>query len=407
MDIHTYRPQGLTPCHDERQTILGRLADRIEEESSQAAILEANSLDLDAARQAGVSGALYDRLRLSPDRLKGMAAGLRKVRELPDPLAAETSWQHSSGMIIRKQRVPIGLLLVVYEARPNVTTDSLGIAVKTGNHMILKGSRQTKATNEALASVLRPILQEHGIAEGYGFFTDMSHEASLDLLRSPDIDLVVPRGGERLKKLVLDNSHAPVLGAGGGICHAYVSEHADLEMAASIIHNAKTQRPSVCNALETVLVHESWLTEDSLRLLLGPLLSDGVKLYCDARVSPWLPEAHTAAPNTWDNEYLDMAASVRAVASLEEAVDHINRHGTGHSETIVTGDPEEGERFAAAVDSACLYVNASTRFTDGEEFGFGAEIGISTQKLHARGPLGPRELTSYKYVVTGSGQVRP
>ncbi len=355
-------------------------------------ILKENQKDLSQAEIENISVSLKDRLKLDEKRLDSMIDSLRKIIELADPLVEEKSWTHKNGMTITKVRVPIGLLLVFYEARPNVTTDTIGLALKTGNSVILKGSRQTKYTNIAIEKVIQDVLRKYNLKDNILFFSDLNHEESKELLKSSKIDLVIPRGGENLKNFVKENSLAPVLGAGGGVCHVYVAETADLKSAANIIFNAKTQRPSVCNALECVLIHEKHLNQESFDLLFKKLIDFGVEI--------------SENSEDYGKEFLDLKLCVKTVNSLDSAIEHINFYGTGHSDSIITQDMDEAKIFCKKIDSACVYVNASTRFTDGEEFGFGAEIGISTQKLHARGPIGPAQLTSYKYLILGKGQVR-
>ncbi|MDX1918339.1 MAG: glutamate-5-semialdehyde dehydrogenase [Candidatus Caenarcaniphilales bacterium] len=394
----------ITKSHFERCQILEELAESLTDKIDK--ILQANSEDQEEQRKEAISGALLDRLTLSPERIKGIADGLKKLAGLPDPLGLVMEYTHPKGMLIQKIRVPIGLLLVVYEARPNVTIDSVGLALKTGNKVVLKGSRQTKYTNQALSEIVLGVLRLHQLEDSIAFFSDLEHDQAAQLIGSEKFDLVIPRGGEKLKQTVLALAKAPVLGAGGGVCHAYISSSADLDMAAELIFNAKTQRPSVCNALEKVLVHESHLKKSHLEKILKKICDYGVELYCDDKVRNCIGYGERAAEDEWHREYLDLKIGVKAVSSLNEAIQHINFYSTGHSDLIVTEDQSEAETFCQQVDSACVYVNVSTRFTDGEEFGLGAEIGISTQKLHARGPIGSHELTTYKYLIKGDGQIR-
>ncbi len=391
--------------HYQRVLIINKIAEALQ--SNIPDVLKANRADLEVAQRDNLSKALIDRLTLTEKRLEGMIGGLQKIAAIEDPLATIEEYSHPNGMLIQKMRVPIGVILVVYEARPNVTTDTVGLAIKTGNSAILKGSRQTKFTNKALAKIVLEVLVEFGIEETIVFFPELNSEESIQLVSSESLDLVIPRGGEGLKKFVQTHSKAPILGAGGGICHLYVSDKADLEKAAQIIDNAKTQRPGVCNALETVLLHKSLLNQKNLHLLFNPILQKGVQVRADEKILKINPDLLEATEEDWKTEYLDLVVSVKSVSGVEEAIKHINFYGTGHSDSIITKDEKEAELFCKLVDSGCVYVNASTRFTDGEEFGFGAEIGISTQKLHARGPIGPKELTTYKYIIKGNGQVRP
>lgn len=403
--VKTLWPRLASLEHKSRCLIIEQVSKAIK--SNFAKILEANQKDLEAGKADGMTTALIDRLTLTEARLNGMVSGLSKIASLPDPLDDSIEYVHQNGMKIKKVRAPIGVLLVVYEARPNVTTDTVGLALKTGNAAILKGSRQTKFTNAALAEVIGEVLAQNSLDGTIVFFPSLTAEQSLELVSSPDLDLVIPRGGEGLKNLVKQHAKAPVLGAGGGVCHVYISPSADLDAAAKIIFNAKTQRPGVCNALETVLIHESLLDKVKIDELFAELLNFKVEIRADEKLCKLNDKFKLAAEFDWATEYLDLILSVKTVNSVNDAIHHINKYGTGHSDAIITQDDEEAEIFCKLVDSGCVYVNASTRFTDGEEFGFGAEIGISTQKLHARGPIGPKELTTCKYIITGDGQIRP
>ena len=375
-------------------------------EANQRYLLKANQQDLEIAQASNLASSLQDRLTLNEERLASMAQGLMKIAEIPDPLTENQTWQLENGLVICKQTVPLGLLLIIYEARPNVTTDAFALALKTGNACFLKGSRQTRHTNEALASLIKPLLQKHDLDQVFHFLTNISTEESIDLIAHPAFDLIIPRGGENLKNLVQSKAQSPVLGAGGGICHAYISEYADLEKAAQIIFNAKTQRPSVCNALEKVLINHKLLQPEIIDTIFKPCIEAGVLLKADAPLQKLNSVFVQATSQDWKTEYLDLILTVKSVNSVEEAAAHINEYGTGHSEVIISEDEAEASLFGQLVDAACVYTNASTRFTDGEVFGFGAEIGISTQKLHARGPLGAKELTTYKYLIKGDGQTR-
>jgi glutamate-5-semialdehyde dehydrogenase len=376
-----------------------------------AEILEANAADLADERADGLAQALRDRLTLTEGRIAAMADGVRAVATLEDPIGEELeSKALESGLSLRKLRVPLGVVAVVYEARPNVTIDCAALTIKSGNAIVLRGSHYAERSNAALAGVAREALVEVGlpedavlllpVGEGHG---DLAELATQDGV----VDLLIPRGGEGLKKALKDVATVPVIYAAAGNCHVYVHSDANLEMARRIAVNAKTQRPGVCNAAETLLVDEA-VAAAFLPVALAALREAGVELVGDDRVRELAPgvEVGAATDEDWDSEYLDLKLAVALVDSLGEAVEHVNAHGTGHSEAIVTGSAEASERFTAAVDAAVVYTNASTRFTDGFEFGMGAEIGNSTQKLHARGPIGLRELTTYKYVVHGDGQVR-
>ena len=374
-------------------------------------ILEANAADLADDRASGLTQALRDRLTLTEERIAGMADGVRAVAALEDPIGEELeSKSLESGLSLRKLRVPLGVVAVVYEARPNVTIDCAALTIKSGNAIVLRGSHYAERSNAALAGVAREALAEAGlpedavlllpVGEGHG---DLAELATQDGV----VDLLIPRGGEGLKKALKDVATVPVIYAAAGNCHVYVHSDADLEMARRIVVNAKTQRPGVCNAAETLLV-DAAVAADFLPEGLADLREAGVELVGDERVRELAGDINIipAAAEDWDAEYLDLKLAVAVVESLDDAIDHVNAHGTGHSEAIVTGSPDASERFTAGVDAAVVYTNASTRFTDGFEFGMGAEIGNSTQKLHARGPIGLRELTTYKYVVHGDGQVR-
>jgi glutamate-5-semialdehyde dehydrogenase len=380
-------------------------------EERAAEILEANAADLADDRADGLSVALRDRLALTEERVAAMAEGVRVVAGLDDPAGEELERKRlPGGLDLRKLRVPLGVVAVVYEARPNVTIDCAGLTIKSGNAIVLRGSSYAERSNGALASVVRDALQEAGLpqdavallaaGEGRG---DLAELATQD----DTVDLLIPRGGEGLKAALKGVATVPVMYAAAGNCHVYVHADADLEMARRIAYNAKVQRPGVCNAAETLLV-DAAIAADFLPRALAELHGAGVELVGDERARGLAGEVEVGAATNadWSTEYLDLKMVVGVVDSLEEAVDHINGHGTSHSEAIVTRSEEAAARFAAEVDAAVVYMNASTRFTDGFEFGMGAEIGNSTQKLHARGPIGLRELTTYKYVVHGDGQVR-
>lgn len=371
------------------------------------AVLQANALDLQAGEEAGLSAALMDRLRLTPDRVEAMATGIEAVRGLPDPVGEEDGWTRPNGLSIRRVRVPLGVVAMIYEARPNVTVESATLAFKSGNACLLRGSTSAAHSNEVLTQVLRDGLQASGLpVDAVQAVADMRREA-IDELAGMNglVDCLIPRGGAELIQRVVRSATVPVIETGVGNCHLYVHSEGDLPMALAIALNGKTQRPGVCNALETVLVDRS--VAPAFLALLGPAMAEkGVELRGCPETRRQLPEAVPAQDQDWDTEYLDLILAVRVVEGLDEALEHIARHGSGHSEAIVTRDLAAARRFQRDVDACAVYVNASTRFTDGGEFGFGAEIGISTQKLHARGPLGLRELTTVKYLVEGEGQVR-
>lgn len=371
-------------------------------------ILEANKKDTDTAKEAGISDTLLDRLTLTDERIEAMAEGLKDIAQLPDPIGlVDSMWTNEAGLKIGKQTVPLGVVGIIYEARPNVTSDAAGLCFKSGNAVILRGGKEAFHSNLAIINSLRQALKKNNMPEAaIQLVEDTSRETSRAMMRlNRYIDVLIPRGGAGLIKAVVENATVPIIETGTGNCHVYIDQTADLEMAKDIIVNAKTSRPSVCNAAETLLVHES-LAEDVLPLIERELSSWNVELRADEKASQFFEKAVPATELDWETEYLDYILAVKVVSSLDEAISHINQYSTGHSESIVTNDYQSSQRFHKEVDSAAVYVNASTRFTDGFEFGFGAEIGISTQKLHARGPMGLEELTSSKYIVFGDGQIR-
>jgi glutamate-5-semialdehyde dehydrogenase len=375
-----------------------------------AEILEANAADLADERASGLTQALRDRLTLTEERVAAMAEGVRTVAALEDPVGDELERKRLiSGLELRKVRVPLGVVAVVYEARPNVTIDCAALAIKSGNAIVLRGSSYAERSNGALAAVVREALAEAELPEDAALLVTGGGREGLAELATQEglVDLLIPRGGEGLKNALKDVATVPVIYAAAGNCHVYVHSEADLEMARRIAYNAKVQRPGVCNAAETLLV-DAAVAADFLPGVLSDLHEAGVELVGDERARELSGgvEVGAAEDADWGTEFLDLKMVVGVVDSLDEAVDHINSHGTSHSEAIVTSSEEASERFSAGVDAAVVYTNASTRFTDGFEFGMGAEIGNSTQKLHARGPIGLRELTTYKYVVHGDGQVR-
>jgi glutamate-5-semialdehyde dehydrogenase len=370
-------------------------------------ILEANARDLDTARAAGTGAALLDRLTLTPQRLTAIAQALWELTELPDPVGEVVrGFRRPNGLEVRQVRVPLGVIAMVYEGRPNVTVDAAGLALKSGNACVLRGSSSALHSNTALTELLRESLTATGLpADAVCLVPDTGRESVKELGRARGlVDLLIPRGGAGLISAVVADAQVPVIETGVGNCHVYVDRTADLAMAAAIVRNAKVQRPSVCNAAETLLVHAD-VAASFLPPLADTLRADGVTLRGDAAAQA-LADAERATDQDWDTEYLDLRLAVRVVDSLDAALAHIAAHGTRHTEAIVTSDRAAARRFVAEVDAAAVMVNASTRFTDGGEFGFGAEIGISTQKLHARGPMGLAELTTTKYVVEGDGQVR-
>ena len=376
-------------------------------EVKQDEVVEANRADVANARSAGMSSALQDRLLLTEARLAAMAEALREMIRLPDPVGdVVRGYRLSNGLELRQVRVPLGVIAMVYEGRPNVTVDAASLALKSGNACVLRGSSTAIHSNIALAGLLRGALQLVGLpADGICLITDTSRDSVKELGRARGlVDLLIPRGGAGLIQAVVRDSEIPVVETGVGNCHVYVDAAADEAKARAIVVNAKAQRPSVCNAVETLLVHVD-LAETFLPAVAADLREAGVTLRGD-EVAQRLVGAEPATEEDWDAEYLDLILAVRVVRSLDEALAHITRHGTMHTEAIVTEDLAAARRFAAEVDAAAVMVNASTRFTDGGEFGFGAEIGISTQKLHARGPMGLPELTTTKYIVEGDGHIR-
>ena len=377
-------------------------------EQNTAFILEANEKDMEAGRQAGLRQALLDRLLLTEERIRGCADGVRAAAALPDPLGRvleETV--RPNGLRIRKLAVPMGVIAVIFEARPNVTVDSAALCLKSGNAVLLRGGKEAKHSNEALTEVMRKAIADAGLpADCVQLVPSDSRESAKALMELKGyVDLLIPRGGAGLIKAVVENAKVPVIETGAGTCHVYVDKAADPDMAAEILYNAKTSRPSVCNAAECVLIHKD-IAEVFIPKMAVSLARKQVEIRGDDRVCALLPAAVPATGDDWGREYGDYILAARVVDSLEEAMDHIRRYGTKHSECIVTEDKSAADRFLRGVDAAAVYHNASTRFTDGGEFGLGAEIGISTQKLHARGPLGLRELTTTKYMIFGSGQVR-
>ena len=374
----------------------------------QAAILEANAKDIEAGRAAGMSEALIDRLTLTEGRIEQIAEGLRQVAQLQDPVGeVMEEFTRPNGMKIRKIRVPMGVIGVIYESRPNVTADAFALCFKAGSAVILKGGSDAINSNIAITQVLRDSLEECGITpDAVQLIATTDRAATRELMTMRQyVDVLIPRGGAGLIRAVVENSKIPVIETGTGNCHVYVDKDADLEMAMKILINAKTQRIGVCNAAESLVVHRAVLGE-FLPMLAKTMEEYNVTLRADEDSRAMLPLAEAATEEDFGKEYLALMLSVKTVDSVEEAIEHINRYHTGHSDCIVTGNSEAADKFLREIDSACVYVNVSTRFTDGFEFGFGAEIGISTQKLQARGPMGLREITSYKYQITGDGQVR-
>ena len=371
-------------------------------------ILSANALDLAAGREAGMSQALLDRLALTESRVQGMSSAVEQVAKAADPVGKVLSGQTlANGLRLEKDTVPLGVIGIIYEARPNVTSDAAALCLKAGNAVILRGGKEAFRSNQAVTRVLREALEEEGLpGDSVQLVEDTSRRSAQELMALTDyLDVLIPRGGAGLIRSVKENARVPVIETGVGNCHVYVDKDADLDMAADIIYNAKCSRPSVCNAIETILVHRD-AAEEALPKIKARLDEKQVELRGCERARAILPGITPAVPEDWETEYLDYILAVKVVDSLEEALEHIARYSTRHSECIVTERYSTAQRFLQEVDAAAVYVNASTRFTDGGEFGLGAEIGISTQKLHARGPMGLEQLVSYKFLIRGSGQIR-
>lgn len=371
-------------------------------------ILDANAKDMENAVKNGMNSGLQDRLRLTPERIAGMAEGLREVAALPDCIGeVMEETERPNGLKIKKIRVPMGVIGIIYEARPNVTADAFGLCFKTGNAVILKGGSDALYSNIAIVKVLREALESCGLpADAVGLIADTDRAVTVEFMKLKEyVDLLIPRGSAGLIRSVVENSTIPVIETGTGNCHVYIDREADLDMAANIVYNAKTQRIGVCNACESLVVHSA-VGEEFLPKLAAILAPKNVELRGDERIREVLTDCVPATEEDYGTEYLDYILSLKTVDSVEEAIEHINRYSTKHSECIVTENRQTAEKFLNEIDAACVYWNASTRFTDGFEFGFGAEIGISTQKLHARGPMGLKELTSYKYTIYGDGQTR-
>ena len=392
---------------NEKNEVLLKVAEALTENAD--TLTAANTLDVENGRKNNMPEALVDRLLLTGDRIRGMAEGLRQVAALEDPVGEVLGMKkRPNGLMIGQKRVPLGVIGIIYEARPNVTADAFALCFKTGNVVILKGGSDAIHSNEAIVKCIREVLREQGITEdAIQLITDTSRETTAEFMKMNQyVDVLIPRGGRGLIKAVVENSTIPVIETGTGNCHIYVDETADLQMAADIIMNAKTQRVGVCNACESVLVHEK-VKDEFLPVLARRLQEKQVEIRADEATCELIPGAVHATEEDWGREYLDYILSLKVVSSVEEAISHINQYNTGHSEAIITNNYEHAQKFLDQVDAAAVYVNASTRFTDGFEFGFGAEIGISTQKLHARGPMGLLALTTTKYIIYGNGQIRP
>jgi glutamate-5-semialdehyde dehydrogenase len=384
----------------QKNAVLLAMADSIE--TNAASILQANTRDLETS---GLTGPMRDRLFLTPQRIAGMAEGVRDVAKLPDPVREVISeWRRPNGLLIRRMRVPLGVVGIIYESRPNVTVDTVALALKAGNALVLRGGKESAQSNQRLVEILSAVA---GVPDGAIELLDSSTRDSVrELIKARGlVDVIIPRGGAQLISFVVENSVVPVIETGAGNCHIFVDASADLEMADAIVINAKTQRPSVCNAAEKLLVHREIAAEYIPRIV-AALTEAGVEVRADKEACKLASSITPATEQDWPEEYMRLCMAIRVVSGVEEAIQHINRYSTQHSDAILTRDENNARRFMNEVDSACVYWNASTRFTDGGEFGFGAEMGVSTQKLHCRGPFALAELTSTKYEVIGTGQVR-
>lgn len=392
---------------NKKNKVLLAVADKLVKDAR--TLISANRLDVETGKRNHMPEGLIDRLLLTESRIEGMAEGLRQVAALDDPVGEVTGMKkRPNGLLIGQKRVPLGVIGIIYEARPNVTADAFALCFKTGNVVILKGGSDAIHSNEVIVNCIRETLNEQGVTEdAIQLISDTSRETAAEFMKMNQyVDVLIPRGGRGLIKAVVEQSTIPVIETGTGNCHIYVDETADLEMAADIIMNAKTQRVGVCNACESVLVHKD--VKDTLLPVLAKRLQEKhVEIRADEAAYALIPGAVHATEEDWGKEYLDYILSIKVVSSVEEAIAHINKYNTKHSEAIITNNYEHAQKFLDEVDAAAVYVNASTRFTDGFEFGFGAEIGISTQKLHARGPMGLLALTTTKYIIYGNGQVRP
>lgn len=390
----------------DKDKALEKMANNLLEKSNE--IIEANKKDLEKAIQNGTNKAMLDRLSLDKSRIESMADGLKQIVNLQDPVGEVISmWNRPNGLQIGQKRVPMGVIGIIYEARPNVTCDAAGLCLKAGNAVILRGGKEAINSNIAITKVLREGLKEAGLPEdSVQLIEDTSREVATKMMKLNDyIDVLIPRGGAGLINAVVKNATVPVIETGTGNCHIYIDKDCDFEMAKNIVVNAKTSRPAVCNAAESLVIHQD-VAEEILPILVKSLREKDVILRGDEASRKIISDIEAATEEDFYKEYLDYIMSVKIVKDIDEAINHINKHNTGHSEAIVTNSYESSQKFLQRIDAAAVYVNASTRFTDGSEFGFGAEIGISTQKLHARGPMGLKELTTIKYIIYGNGQIR-
>jgi glutamate-5-semialdehyde dehydrogenase len=391
---------------NQKNAVLSSMADEIEKNASR--IKEANQKDLDRAREMGISNAMIDRLTVTDATINSMAKGLREVAGLNDPVGAiSKSWLRPNGLEVTRMRIPLGVIGIIYESRPNVTIDAAGLCLKAGNAVILRGGSEALSSNQTLADIIGQVLSDCGLPETAVQIVPVRDRKAVNILLNQEefIDLIIPRGGEGLIRFVVEHSTIPVLKHYKGVCHVYVDEGADLNMAEEICFNAKVQRPGVCNAMETMLVHRS-IAKEFLPQMAKHLINSGVEIRGCPETCQILPNVQKAEPSDWPEEYLDLVLAVRVVEDMEQAISHISEHGSKHTESIVTQDYKRARRFVRETDSSVVLVNASTRFNDGGELGLGAEIGISTSKLHAFGPMGVEELTTTKFVVFGDGQIR-
>lgn len=412
-DLHQLGMQAKASAHrlslldtQVKNDLLAKMADALETHTTE--ILAANELDLTQAVANGISEVMQDRLRLTTERIHEMANGIRQVIQLPDPIGnVDKMWKNVEGLLIGQQRVPLGVIGIIYESRPNVTTDAASLCFKSGNAVILRGGKEAFHSNQQLVRILQEVLAIHSpVPHAIQFIEDTSHETAKALMQLTDyLDVLIPRGGAGLIQRVKQTATVPVIETGTGNNHVYIDRQAQLDMAIPIIVNAKAQRPSVCNAMETLLIHQE-IAPFFLPKIEEALVAANVEIHADERALDYLKTATLATEDDWSTEYLDYILAIKIVDSIDEAITHINRYNTKHSEAIVTDSYEASQKFLKEVDAAAVYVNASTRFTDGFVYGFGAEIGISTQKIHARGPMGLEALTSIKYIVYGNGQIR-
>ena len=390
----------------EKNNALENMANKLIELKDE--IINENKKDLDIAIEKGISKAMLDRLTLNDNRIEDMAKGLKELIALEDPIGEVIEmWKRPNGLQIGKQRVPMGVIGIIYEARPNVTCDAAGLCLKTGNAVILRGGSEAINSNKAIVKVLREAIKEVGLPEdSIQLVEDTSRETATNMMRLNEyIDVLIPRGGASLIQAVVKNATVPVIETGVGNCHIYVDENADFKMAKNIIINAKTSRPAVCNAAEKMLINDK-IADKFIPIIVKALKEKGVEIRGDEKFKKISPSVEEAKELDWEMEYSDYIIGAKVVSSVDEAIDHINKYGSGHSEAIITESYKNSQKFLNKINAAAVYVNASTRFTDGSEFGFGAEIGISTQKLHARGPMGLKELTTIKYIIYGNGQIR-